>query len=143
MTNKLPESHFPIPEIYLTKHLGFYTASPEPGHTEVELDVQQIHLNITGVVHGGFLMTVLDTLMGHAVFTYLGDPQARFGTSQMTTHFLRAVHGGQLRGEGKVVSEGKDFLTAEAELRGERGQLIATAEAQFTHIQAGVKHSET
>ncbi|UCD38306.1 MAG: PaaI family thioesterase [Fidelibacterota bacterium] len=143
MTSNVSESHFPIPENYLSKHLGFNTASPEPGHTEVELDVHQIHLNITGVVHGGFLMTVLDTLMGHAVFTHLGNPQARFGTTQMTTHFLRPVHGGELRGAGKVISEGKDFLTAEAELRDERGQLIATAEAQFTHIQTGLKNSET
>jgi uncharacterized protein (TIGR00369 family) len=142
MSDEHPDTPFRFPEVYLTKYLGFQTESPEPGRTTVTLEVQPEHLNITGAVHGGFFMTVLDTLMGHAVFTHLGDPRARFGTSQMTTHFLRAVSGGQLRGEGQVVAQGADFLAAEAELRDGQGQLIATAEAQFTHIRPGASNSK-
>jgi acyl-CoA thioesterase len=135
MAEKYPEAPFRLPEEYLTKHLGFHTASPEPGLVQVNLDIQPFHLNIAGYVHGGFLMTVLDTLMGHAVFTHLSDLQARFGTSQMTTHFLRTVADGQLAGEGRVVNKSELYITAEAELRNSQGELVATAEAQFTHFQ--------
>ncbi|UCH11429.1 MAG: PaaI family thioesterase [Fidelibacterota bacterium] len=135
MAEKHPEAPFQLPKEYFTKHLGFHTSSPKPGQTEITLDIQPHYLNIVGYVHGGFLMTVLDTLMGHAVFTSLGDPQARFGTSQMTTHFLRTVNGGQLSGEGRVLSYQGMYLTAEAELRNEQGELVATAEAQFTRFQ--------
>ena len=138
MAEKHPAAPFPIPEIYFTKYLDFQTESPRPGRTVVALELQPHHRNITGAVHGGFLMTVLDTLMGHAVFTYLGDPQARFGTSQMTTHFLRVVSRGRLTGEARVVSGGNPQaggLSAEASLRDDTGQLVATAEAQFTLIR--------
>ncbi|MFB0515868.1 MAG: PaaI family thioesterase, partial [Candidatus Neomarinimicrobiota bacterium] len=128
------EAPFELPEVYFTKYLGFRTESPQPGRSTIALDLQPYHLNIAGVVHGGFLMTVLDTLMGHAVFTYLRDAGARFATSSMTTHFLRAVSKGRLTGTGRVVSGGKKYIIAEAELWDEQDQLIATAEAQYTSI---------
>jgi uncharacterized protein (TIGR00369 family) len=126
---------FPLPDSYLSKHLGYHTELVEPGHTSVTFKIQPEHRNITGVVHGGLLMTVLDTLMGHAVYTHLGDPAARFGTSQMTTHFLRVVAKGTLTGEGHVVAQSEKYITAEAEIRGARGALVATAEAQFTTMR--------
>jgi acyl-coenzyme A thioesterase PaaI-like protein len=67
-------------------------------------------------------------LMGHAVFTHLGDPSVRFGTSQMTTHFLRVVASGTLTGEGRVVTQNESYVTAEAEIKSEGGDLVATAQ---------------
>lgn len=135
MADNHPDAPFKIPETYFTKYLGFQTASPEPGRTVVEIELQPYHLNIAGAAHGGFFMTVLDTLMGHAVFTGLGDPAARFATSSMTTHFLEAVRGGTLTGEGRVVKKGDLYVAAEAELRNGEGRLAATAEAIFTILR--------
>jgi uncharacterized protein (TIGR00369 family) len=135
MTKDHSKAPFPLPDSYLSKHLGFQTNLVEPGHTAVTIDIQPEHRNITGVVHGGLLMTVLDTLMGHAVYTHLGDPAARFGTSQMTTHFLRVVAKGTLTGEGHVVAQSEKYVMAEAEIRSEGGDLVATAEAQFTTMR--------
>ena len=135
MANDQPKAPFPLPDSYLSKHLDFHTELVEPGHTRVTFKIQPEHRNITGVVHGGLLMTVLDTLMGHAVYTYLGDPTVRFGTSQMTTHFLRVIAKGTLTGEGRVVAQSENYVTAEAEIQGEGGNLVATAEAQFTTMR--------
>ena len=135
MANDKEKAPFPLPDSYLSKHLGFQTELVKRGHTRVKLEIQPEHRNITGVVHGGLLMTVLDTLMGHAVYTYLGNPTARFGTSQMTTHFLRVVSKGTLMGVGRVLAQSESYVTAEAEMRCEGGELIATAEAQFTTIR--------
>ena len=93
MADEHPDSPFKLPETYFTRYLGFQTSSPEPGRTTVTLEVQPEHLNVAGAMHGGLFMTLLDTLMGHAVYTGLGDPAARFATSSMTTHFLEAVRG--------------------------------------------------
>lgn len=135
MADNHPDAPFKIPETYFTKYLGFQTASPEPGRAVVEIELQPYHLNIAGAAHGGFFMTVLDTLMGHAVFTGLGDPAARFATSSMTTHFLEAVREGTLTGEGRVVKKGDLYVAAEAELRDGEGRLAATAEAIFTILR--------
>lgn len=140
MADNHPDAPFKIPETYFTKHLGFRTESPQPGRTAIALELQPYHLNIAGAVHGGFLMTVLDTLMGHAVFTYLGDPQTQpvqpgFATSSMTTHFLEMVNGGTLAGEGRVVKQDELCVAAEAELKDGEGRLVATAEAIFTILR--------
>ena len=135
MADNHPDAPFKLPETYFTKYLGFQTSSPEPGRTVVEIKIQPQHLNIAGAAHGGFFMTVLDTLMGHAVYTGLGDRAARFATSSMTTHFLEAVRGGTLTGEGRVVKKGDLYVAAEAELRDGEGRLAATAEAIFTILR--------
>jgi len=135
MDDEHPAAPFKLPETYFTRYLGLQTESPEPGRTVVAVELQPHHLNIAGAVHGGFFMTVLDTLMGHAVFTYLGSPAARFATSSMTTHFLEAVRGGTLTGEGRVVKKGELYVAAEAELRDGDGRLVATAEAIFTFLR--------
>ena len=129
MTDEHPDAPFKLPETYFTRHLGIRTNSLEAGRTAIEVDIKPLHLNDAGAVHGGFFMTLLDTLMGHAVFTGLGDPAARFATSSMTTHFLEAVRSGTLTGEGRV------YVAAEAELRNGDGRLAATAEAIFTLLR--------
>ncbi len=135
MAKNHPDAPFKLPETYFTRYLGIQTASPEPGRTTVTLEVQPEHLNVAGAMHGGLFMTLLDTLMGHAVFTYLGNPAARFATSSMTTHFLEAVRGGTLTGEGRVVKKGELYVAAEAELRDGESRLAATAEAIFTILR--------
>ena len=108
----------------------------ERGRTAVDIKIKPQHMNFAGTVHGGFLMTLLDTLMGDAVYTHLDDPAARFATSSLTTHFLEAVKGGNLTGEGRVVREGKLYVVAEGELRNGEGRLAATAEAVFTFVSS-------
>ena len=135
MADNHPDAPFKLPETYFTRYLGFQTASPEPGRTVVTVDIQPHHLNIAGAVHGGLFMTLLDTLMGHAVFTCLGNPAVRFATSSMTTHFLEAVRGGTLTGAGRVVKKSNLYVAAEAELRDGEGRLAATAEAIFTILR--------
>ena len=125
---------FKMPEVHFSKFLGFNTESPQPGRSEVAMELQPQHLNIVGVAHGGFLTTLMDNLMAHAIFTGLADPLARFATSHMTTHFLRAVRGGRVTGRGHMVSANEEYLSAEAELRDEADRLVATAEALFTRL---------
>ncbi len=123
-----------------TEHLGIQINSPEPGRSAAEVVLQPNHLNIAGTAHGGFLMTMLDTLMGRAVFTQINASAAAdawrwFATSHLTTHFLEAVSDGKLTGEGRVVSEVDGFLLAEAEIRSENGTLVATGQGQFTRVR--------
>ena len=134
MTGHAEQAPFKLPEVHFSKFLGFQTESPQPGRSEITVELQPQHLNIVGVAHGGFLTTLMDNLMAHAIFTGLGDPRARFATSHMTTHFLRAVRGGRVTGQGRMVSGNKEYLSAEAELRDEENRLVAAAEALFTRL---------
>ncbi len=129
----------PSLDTHFTRYLGFQTRSPKPGRTTVELQLEPHHLNIVGAVHGGLLMALLDSLMGHAAFTGLDGPATPIATSSMTTHFLEAMDQGRVTGEGRVVALSEKYLSTEAELRDEGGRLVATAEAIFTRVRPGAR----
>lgn len=114
---------------------GFEPALVRPGATRVEITIEPRHLNRAGTVHGGFLMTLLDSLMGYAASSTLGEGQPRLATSRMTTQFLEAVSAGKLLGEGRVVSGKGAYLLTTGELRDGDGRLIATAQGQFTRLR--------
>ena len=124
---------------HFTKYLGFQTRSPDPGRTTVELQLKPHHLNIAGAVHGGLYMTLLDSLMGHAAITFLDNRATPVATSSMTTHLLETVSQGQLTGSSRVIAQGGTYLLTEAELRDAGRRLIATAEAVYTRLRAGVQ----
>ncbi len=125
---------------HFTDHLGIVTSSPAPGRSEGVAELQPRHLNRAGTAHGGFLMTMLDTLMGRAVFTHLNSDKPDsdwqwFATSRLSAHFLDAATGGTLTGTGKVLSQASGYIVAEAEVRDESGNLIATGQGQFTRVR--------
>lgn len=114
---------------------GFEPTLVRPGVTGVEVTIDPQHLNRAGMVHGGFLMTILDTLMGYAAESTLEDRAPRLATSRMTTQFLEAVNGGRLIGEGRVLADNGAYLLTSAELRDGDGRLIATAQGQFSRLR--------
>ena len=125
---------------HFTDHLGIVTTSPESGRSEGVTELQPHHFNRAGTAHGGFLMTMLDTLMGRAVFTHLNSDRPDsdgqwFATSRLTAHFLNAATGGTLTGTGKVLSQASGYIVAEAEISDESGTLIATGQGQFTRVR--------
>lgn len=88
-------------------------------------------LNRGGRIYGGFLAAMLDGLCGHAVrLTHLvpGTPQV---TLELKTSFVGRADKGVLIGEGFVRRRGKSIAFAEAELRTEKGDLVAKGSATF------------
>ena len=124
---------------HFAEYLGFQTRSPEPGHATGELELKPQHLNSSGTVHGGMVMTMLDSLMGHAARTLAGASGPEHVTSSMTTHFLEAVSQGRLTGSGRVTAQSETYLLTEAELRDGGRRLIATAEAVYTRLHSDAK----
>ena len=57
----------------------------------------------------------------------------------MTTHLLETVSTGQVTGSSRVIAQGGTYLLTEAELRDAGRRLIATAEAVYTRLRAGVQ----
>ena len=88
-------------------------------------------INRNGVVHGGFLVAMLDSLCGHAVRTTHGDAEVPQVTLELKTSFIGRALPGELVGEGWVRHRGKSIAFAEAELRSADGNLVARASATF------------
>ena len=84
-----------------------------------------------GVLHGGALMTLADSLGG--LCAYLNLPEgAATATISSSTNFLRPVRGGEVHGTSRPVHAGRSVIVVQTELRDDAAALAA----QVTQAQA-------
>ena len=89
--------------------------------------IQDIHLNPGGITHGGFIMSLMDSGMGTAVYRALGE-KARAATISFDVKFISAsTTGDLLLGTAKVLRKTRSLVFMQGEIRCGK-QLIATAE---------------
>ena len=101
-------------------------ADLEEGFASVDAMPSAKHFNPLGIIHGGFSMTLLDSVMGAAIMTSLGPGKA-FNTLETKVNFVRALTAdtGLVRAEGRVVHLGSRVGTAEGKLVDKTGKLYA------------------
>ena len=100
----------------------------EEGRIEFRCAVDESVYNPIGLVHGGLVCTLLDSVTGCAVHTTL--PRGVGYTSiELKVNYLRGVHAdsGPLTAVGRVVKPGRRVAFAEGEVRDARGAVVATA----------------
>ena len=108
-------------------HLDLGGVSVERGRVVFALDVQPFHLNPLGTLHGGVMATLLDSAMGCAVHTTLED-DVLYSSGDLAVRFLRPVQAGErVEAAGWVVHRGRRTATAEGEILGPGGRLVAKA----------------
>lgn len=114
--------------------IGIRTVAFEPGRVVVELQLAPHHLNRSGWVHGGVIMTLLDIAATRSgCWAGEGQIPLRSQTISLTTNFLQAARGGLLRATGTLRQKGKSIYNATAEVVGEDGALLAIAQGSFKY----------
>ncbi len=84
-------------------------------------------MNISGVVHGGVYATILDTAMGGAVVTTLGEGETT-ATTSLYMEFLRgAREDAVLRARGDVLRRGRHLAFVEGNLYDGAGKRLSQA----------------
>jgi uncharacterized protein (TIGR00369 family) len=78
------------------------------------------------IVHGGMVTTLLDTAMGGACWSVLGDDES-FLTADLHCEFMRSARPGVLRAEGRVVQRSRRVAFCSAELYDAGGELLASS----------------
>ena len=88
--------------------------------------------NAQGRTHGGFVATLIDTVMGFAVATKLPEGTG-FGTIDLNVKFVRKidVHTGLLTATATVEHAGRTMLTATARVVDAAGKLYAHGSGSF------------
>src|SRR3954454_8720248 len=99
---------------------------------------QEREYNPMGSVHGGVIATILDTAMGYAVHSLLGDGDT-FATSELRTSYRRpvTVAAGPLRVEAGVLHAGRETALSESRIVDAEGRLFAHATATWGVHRAG------
>ena len=104
----------------------------EEGRVEFSCLVDESVYNPIGVVHGGLVCTLLDTVAGCAVHSTL--PRGTGYTSiELKVTYLRPVtaDSGPLRAIGRVIKPGRRVAFAEGEVLDAAGRTVATASSSL------------
>lgn len=106
--------------------LGFRYISLDDGEAHVEADPGPEHCNGGGIVHGGFLASLLDTTSGWAAHHGLPAGVAAPHVQLSVQYVRAAVPGIPLVCRGRAVVSGKRITSAEAEIT-QDGRVVARA----------------
>jgi 1,4-dihydroxy-2-naphthoyl-CoA hydrolase len=95
------------------------------------LDWSEERCTIGGLMHGGALMTLADSLGAVAAFLHLPDG-AGTATVTSSTSLLRGLRDGRATGTSTVINAGRRFITVRIDVVDDAGKLLITT----TQVQA-------
>jgi 1,4-dihydroxy-2-naphthoyl-CoA hydrolase len=109
----------------LPGHLGMRLTAVRADEVTGELTVAEHLCTIGGVLHGGAIMALADTL--GAVGAFLNLPAgARTSTVESKTNFLRAAKVGEtVVGTSRLLNKGRTLMLWQTEMRDAQQRLIA------------------
>jgi acyl-CoA thioesterase len=108
------------------RHLGFRVIQADADGAVIEANAQPEHLNSTGIVHGGYLSSLLDSATGWAVHAVIpvGIPAPHI---QISVQFIHAaVAGDTLVCRATCSTAGRRIASAQAEIT-QNDRVIARA----------------
>jgi len=115
-------------KVTFSRHLGSKVEVVEPGKAVCHIDVEGIHLNGNGTLHGGVYASLLDNAMGLAVAALVGLRTATIG---LDVRFLGAVREGRITCSAEVVHSTRRIATVEAKVRDGDQNLVAMGTGTF------------
>ncbi|MFC2188193.1 PaaI family thioesterase [Peijinzhouia sedimentorum] len=121
---------------HFMKLMKFRLDKIEYGLVEGRLDLEQIHTQQHGMVHGGVTATVADIVAGFAAYTMAEDYQ-NIVTVELKISYLNPGMGKQLHAIGTVLKRGSKLYFCESEvysIEGDSTILIAKATATMAII---------
>ncbi len=111
---------------FFPNHVGFTLAEVREDYGRIELEIEPHHLQPAGIVHGGVLATLIDTVVVPAVGSVL-TPQHMFSTISMNVEYRSAVRStaAAVMAEGWVTRRGRSVVFCAAEVVDDSGTVAA------------------
>lgn len=114
--------------VTFSRHIKARVDEVEPGSAVCHVDVEDVHLNGNGTLHGGVYASLMDNAMGLSVAALVGLRTATIG---LDVHFLGAVREGRIVCSAEVVHRTRRIATVEARVRDGEGNLVALGTGTF------------
>jgi uncharacterized protein (TIGR00369 family) len=126
-----------VPHPPMLDLLGIRLLEADAGRVVFGANVREQFYNGTGVAHGGFAATLLDTALGCAINSTTPAGK-RFTTLELKVNLTRplTIAANPLRCEGKALHVGGRTALAEAWLYGSNGKLYAHATTTCIVVEA-------
>ncbi|MGX6447007.1 PaaI family thioesterase [Patulibacter sp. S7RM1-6] len=124
-----------VPAPPIARLMGFELASVAEGEVAFAGTPDESVYNPIGVVHGGYVCTLLDSVLGCAVHTTL-PPGVGYTSIEIKVSYLRGVTAatGEVTARGRVTKPGRRVAFAEGDVRDADGKVLATASSSFLVI---------
>jgi len=115
-----------LPQPPIGKTMSFWLVEVGDGFAAFEGDPGSHVLNPMGTVHGGWALTLIDSATACAAHTLL-PAGALYTTIETKANFSRPItrDTGRVRAEGRVVSQGRQIISAQAQLLSRDGRVLA------------------
>lgn len=113
--------------------MGYHYSEASTGHSRCEMEIGAVHLNPSGVAHGGVLCTLIDSAMGAAAYNAL-EPDQRCVTAELKINFLKAIPPGRITAVANVLHRGSRLVVASAEVHNADGELVGIGIGTFAVI---------
>ena len=115
-----------VPGPPMLQLLNIRLVEVEAGRVVFAAEAEERFYNGTGVAHGGFAATLLDSALGCAINSMMPAGK-RFTTLELKINLTRPLtyHAGTLRCEAKVVHVGGRTATSEGRITDRNGKLYA------------------
>ena len=136
LVSRLSESSIPPPSMVAL--LPFTLLPPGAGKVELDATPDDRLLNLMNTVHGGWVMTMLDTAMALAAQTTL-EPGEMCPTHETSVKFVRPIapNAGALRVTGLVLSRRRSVITLEGRIEDSRGRVLAHGTSTCLIVRKG------
>jgi|EndMetStandDraft_7_1072992.scaffolds.fasta_scaffold96720_1 uncharacterized protein (TIGR00369 family) len=120
--------------------LGIRIADWTDGIPHLALDLRPEFLNRNGAVHGGVIMTLLDSACSVSGCRYVdGAIVGRVVAVSITVNFIAPATSGTLHARARLRGGGSKLLMTEGEVTDDDGRLIATASGVVRRIEEGAR----
>jgi acyl-CoA thioesterase len=106
----------------------------ERGAATFALEAREELTRMGGIIHGGAVVSLMDTAAACAVHTLL-EPDGRTVTVDLTVHVLRPAGPGRVEARARVLRRGRRVVILGVEAQDRQGALIATSTMTY-YIQS-------
>ncbi len=115
------------------KLLGIELDEATRGAVKMHMDAREDLRQVSDVLHGGSIASLVDTAAAFAVITML-EPDQRATTSDLTIHYLRPVSSGSVAAEARVLRSGRRLSVVTVNVFDNAQALVATAVTTYIRL---------
>jgi acyl-CoA thioesterase len=94
------------------------------GTAVMQIEVEAHHLSADGIVHGGVIASLLDSVCWYAIRTLSAREEPQL-TAQINIHYIRPASANRLIGRATTIHSGRRSSIAEGEVTDEAGAVVA------------------
>lgn len=125
MSGVSPDHRALFDSMPFTRTLGIDLVSASPEAVVARLAWSEERCTTAGVMHGGALMALADSVGGMCAFTNLPADATGTTTLESKTNFMRAVRADHVQATARPLHVGRTVIVVETELHDAAGKLAA------------------